>query len=126
MFQTEGIDHIAIAVRDVRASVIWYQDVLGLERLHEDQWGDFPAVVGKAATAIALFPVAGEPKPRPGPETIAMRHIAFRLDRPNFESAKRDFSERGITFTEQHHGISDSFYFVDPDGHQIEFTTYDL
>ena len=33
MPELEGIDHVALAVRNVRSSAQWYQDVLGLERL---------------------------------------------------------------------------------------------
>src|SRR5688572_27292490 len=119
MLRTEGIDHVALAVRDVRASATWYQDVLGLERRHEAVWGDFPAVVGLGGTAVALFPLEGSPRPRPGRDTVAMRHLAFRVDRANLESAKVELHERGIAFTEQDHGISRSIYFLDPDGHQL-------
>lgn len=125
MFQTQGIDHVALAVRDVRSSARWYADVLGLQRLHEEVWGDFPAVVGNGTTAIALFPVEGEaPKPRPDRATIAMRHLAFRVDRANFTAAKAALAGRGVDFTEQHHGIAESIYFHDPDGHELEITTY--
>ena len=127
MFQTEGIDHIAILVRDVAASAEWYRDVLGLQRRHEETWGDFPAVVGVGDTSLALFPVAvADPKPRPDRDTIAMRHIAFRVTRRNFERAKAHLADCGIPFTEQHHQIAESMYFFDPDGHEIEVTTYEL
>lgn len=127
MFQTQGIDHVALAVRDVRSSARWYEQVLGLQRLYEETWGDFPAVVGNGTTAIALFPVEGEhPKPRPDRGTIAMRHLAFRVDRANFKAAKAALTDRGIEFTEQHHGIAESIYFFDPDGHELEITTYEV
>lgn len=127
MLVTEGIDHVAISVRDVSASARWYQEVLGLRRVHEDVWGDFPAVVGAGTTAIALFPVAGDqPNPRPGRDTIAMRHLAFRVSKSNLERAKQLLARREIPFTEQHHQIAMSIYFFDPDGHEIELTTYEL
>lgn len=126
VFRTEGIDHVALAVRDVRASAAWYEDVLGLQRVYEEAWGDFPAVVGNGTTSIALFPVVGGPaQPRPGRDTIAMRHLAFRVDRANFAAAKAALSGRAIDFTEQDHGISESIYFFDPDGHELEITTYE-
>ena len=64
MLRVEGIDHVALTVRDVPRSVAWYRDVLGLERQYEEVWGDFPAVVGAGTTALALFPARG-PDPRP-------------------------------------------------------------
>lgn len=127
MFQTEGIDHIAIMVRDVKVSAQWYQDVLGLQRLHEATWADYPAVVGTGTTSIALFPVAGDdPKPRPDRNTLAMRHFALRVTRANLDAAKKDLAQRSIPFTEAHHQIAESVYFLDPDGHEIELTTYDF
>lgn len=127
MFETEGIDHIAILVRDVRASASWYQRVLGLQRWYEEVWGDFPAIVGTRGTSLALFPVASEdPKPRPDRDTIAMRHIAFRVSAGNLDQAKQHLRDLGIEFTEQDHQIAKSIYFFDPDGHEIELTTYEL
>ncbi len=126
MFRTEGIDHVALAVRDVRASARWYAEVLGLQRLHEEAWGDHPAIVGDGTTAVALFPIEGAAGPRPSRGTIAMRHLAFRANRANFTAAKAALSGRGIDYTEQHHGICESIYFFDPDGHELEITTYEL
>ncbi len=45
MFDLQGLDHIAITVRDIEASAAWYAEVLGLERRHSDVWGDVPTVV---------------------------------------------------------------------------------
>ena len=127
MPRLEGLDHVALAVSDVRASATWYCEVLGLERLHETEWGDFPAMVGTGGTMIALFPVKGvEPKPPPGKDVLAMRHVAFRADAANFASARGELTERGIEFEFQDHTLSHSIYFVDPDGHELEITTYDL
>ena len=123
----EGIDHVALAVRDVARSVVWYQEVLGLERLHEEAWGDYPAVVGIGGTAIALFPVQGsDPKPRPDRDVLAMRHLAFRANAENFARAQRELTDGGVEFEFQDHGIAHSIYLHDPDGHEIEITTYDL
>jgi catechol 2,3-dioxygenase-like lactoylglutathione lyase family enzyme len=127
MFTIQSIDHVALAVRDVHRSAAWYQDVLGLERLYQEAWGDFPAVVGTGGTSIALFPVQGaQPKQRPGRDTLAMRHLAFRVDAENFAVARQVLEARGIAVTFQDHGIAHSIYFHDPDGHELEITTYDL
>ena len=126
-FTLDGIDHVAIAVRDVERSARWYCEVLGLERRHRDVWSSHPAVVGIGTTSLALFPVAGpSPQPRPGRDVLTMRHLAFRAARHEFDNAKTDLSKRGIRFTEQNHQISESIYFEDPDGHEIEITTYEV
>ncbi len=123
----EGIDHVALAVRDVARSVEWYRQVLQLERLHEDVWGDCPAMVGTGTTSVALFPVQGDnPKPSPGRGTLAMRHLAFRAGRNGFRDAQDRLQSLGIEFEFQDHEIAHSIYFKDPDGHEIEITTYEL
>ena len=126
-FQLQGIDHVAIAVRDVERSVAWYQDVLGLERRYEEAWGNFPAVVGAGSTSLALFPVAGnDPAPLPGRDVITMRHFAFRVDGANFQLARQVLADKGLALEFQDHGLAHSIYFHDPDGHHIEVTTYDV
>ena len=55
-----------------------------------------------------------------------MLHLAFRADSENFLAAQRELEKRGIKFEFQDHEISHSIYFRDPDGHQLEITTYEL
>ena len=125
--QLEGIDHVAVGVREVERSAKWYIEVLGFERLYEDAWGGVPTFVGKGNTGIALFPA--RPNAKPAPTThrdIRMLHLAFRANRENFLAAQRELKKRGIKFEFQDHEISQSVYFLDPDGHQLEITTYEL
>jgi catechol 2,3-dioxygenase-like lactoylglutathione lyase family enzyme len=121
----EGIDHVAMGVRDIERSAKWYIDVLGFERLHEGMWNGVPTFIGKRNTGIALFPATQVAKPS-GHREIRMLHLAFRADRENFLAAQRELEKRGIKFEFQDHEISHSIYFRDPDGHQLEITTYDL
>lgn len=127
MFRLEAMDHAALAVRDVARSVAWYQDVLGLDRMYEEAWGDYPAVCGVGGTAVALFPVRAEsPKEPVGHGVLSMRHLAFRADAENFRAARDELGRKGIELEFQDHGIAHSIYFSDPDGHTIEITTYDV
>lgn len=122
-----GLDHIAITVRDVERSRDWYCAVLGLERRYGNVWGDVPTFVCAGDTGIALFPASvAEPKPRPERDTLAMRHFAFRVNRENFERAQNELRARGIALEFQDHSIAHSIYFYDPDGHQLELTTYEV
>ena len=125
LMQLEGIDHVAMGVRDVEQSAKWYTDVLGFERLHEGMWNGVPTFIGKGNTGLALFPANEEPKTS-GHREIRMLHLAFRADRENFLAAQQELKKRGIKFEFQDHEIAHSIYFRDPDGHQLEITTYEV
>jgi catechol 2,3-dioxygenase-like lactoylglutathione lyase family enzyme len=120
MLTLEGIDHVALAVLDVERSAAWYIDVLGFERLHEEMWNGVPA--------IALFPRrSGDSAAHQDKGAgMDMLHLAMRADRKNFLAAQEDLKKRGIKFEFEDHEISHSIYFRNPDGHQIEITTYEL
>ena len=125
--QLEGIDHVALGVRDIERSVEWYIEVLGFERLHEGMWNGVPTFIGKGNTGIALFPASPGAQSIPSTHRdIRMLHLAFRANRQNFLAAQRELKKRGIEFEFQDHEISHSIYFRDPDGHQLEITTYEL
>jgi catechol 2,3-dioxygenase-like lactoylglutathione lyase family enzyme len=137
MMNLEGIDHVALSVRDVERSAQWYIEVLGFERKFEGMWDGVPVFIGKGTTALALFPVrANERSPSSAavasakeagaqPE-IRMLHLAMRANRKNFLAAQEELKRRGIRFDFQDHEISHSIYFRDPDGHQLEITTYEF
>jgi catechol 2,3-dioxygenase-like lactoylglutathione lyase family enzyme len=125
--QLEGIDHVAVGVRDVERSAKWYIEVLGFERLYEGAWGGVPTFIGKGNTGLALFPASADAKPTHGTHRdIRMLHLAFRANRENFLAAQHELETRGIKFEFQDHEISHSIYFRDPDGHQLEITTYEV
>jgi catechol 2,3-dioxygenase-like lactoylglutathione lyase family enzyme len=134
--QLKGIDHVAIAVRDVEQSANWYAEVLGFERLHQGMWNGIPTFIGTGTTAIALFPARDDsqsgargkidpPIGRIRP-VANMLHLAFRADRKNFLAAQEELKSRGIKFEFQDHEISHSIYFRDPDRHELEITTYEF
>jgi len=105
---------------------MWYQDVLGLTRRYEKEWGDYPAMMCAGETCVALIhpPVTLPDSLPPGRDPD--RHLAFNVDREGFDEAVRELCSRQISFTTDDHAISLSIYFFDPDGHWIEITTFDL
>jgi len=126
MFTLEGLDHIAIAVRDVEHSAKWYIEVLGFERRFEGMWDGVPVFVGLGKTAIALFPARRDRANVSSSDSDGVLHFALRASRQNFLAAQRDLTSRGIAFNFQDHEISHSIYFRDPDGHELEITTYEV
>ncbi len=120
-FRVQGLDHVALTVGDQEVSESWYRDVLGLGREHAAEWGDTPVALMAHGSGLALF------KTPPDDELAAgLRHIAFRVDRKNFELAQDDLRDRGISFAFQDHGVAHSIYFQDPDGLELELTTYEI
>ncbi|HUE61850.1 MAG TPA: VOC family protein [Chthoniobacterales bacterium] len=125
--ELEGIDHVAMSVRDVEAAANWYIDVLGFERRYEGMWDGIPVFIGKGTTSIALFPVRSKEETATSARSgVRMLHLAFGANRKNFLAAQEELKQRGIQFEFQDHEISHSIYFSDPDGHKLEITTYDL
>ncbi len=117
----EGIDHVAIAVPDMERAITWYSEVLGLQRLHAEEWDGVPAFVGIGSTAIAFFPDKDNAGRR-GP----MLHLAFRTDRAGFVRAKEELKKRTIAFHFEDHGIAHSIYFRDLNDLPLEITTYEV
>jgi len=126
MFHIDGLDHVALSVRDVESSAKWYADVLGFERQHEGLWNGVPVFVGNENAAIALFPFRGDKEAKSSSTGPRMLHFALRANRLNFLAAQEELKKRSIEFEFQDHEVSHSIYFRDPDGHEVEITTYEL
>lgn len=128
MFHMIGLDHVALTVKDQKRSLQWYQQVLGMERQHEEAQGaGDPIFVCAGNACLALFPASTpDPLPVPGANVLAMRHFAFRLDRANFLRAQAALREQQIPFHFEDHTFAHSIYLSDPDGHRVELTTYEL
>src|SRR6266404_9475978 len=100
--ELEGIDHVALSVRDVERAAQWYIDVLGFERKFEGMWDGVPVFIGKGTTALALFPVrSGSTSSDSG--GIRMLHLAMRASRKNFLAAREELKRRGVKFEFQDH-----------------------
>ena len=124
-FRTQGLDHVALVVADMKRSMAWYVDVLGMERRYANVWdgGGDPVVLCNGDACVALFePVEGDLVEADG----VNRHFAIRLDRSGFDAARAELAALGIEAELWDHTICHSLYVRDPGGHQVELTTYDL
>lgn len=126
MIEIQGIDHVALSVRDIELSARWYIDVLGFEHRFPGMWHGVPTFIGKGTTALALFPSRGSNAANADAGGRGMLHLAFRATRAAFLAAQQDLQQRSIAFSFADHEISHSIYFRDPDGHELEITTYEL
>jgi catechol 2,3-dioxygenase-like lactoylglutathione lyase family enzyme len=125
--RTEGLDHVAITVADLERSVVFYSDVLGLERRHEEL--RVPMFMLASGSGLAIFPADAHPGDGNGDggvPDVRVMHIAFRVDREQFDRARVALPEAGVEVRFSDHGNVHSLYFQDPDGHALELATYDV
>lgn len=126
-FNISALDHVAIGVADVERSCAFYARVLGFERLIPE-W-DEPVVMGTGDFGLAIFDRTLHPSTTPDdvePPSVRIMHIAFRVDHEGLEAARRELMGEDFELRVWDHGISQSVYFRDLDGHLIELTTYEV
>jgi catechol 2,3-dioxygenase-like lactoylglutathione lyase family enzyme len=119
-----GLDHVALAVRDLDRSAAFYRDVLGFTRVYEREWPVPVMMAAPGGTGVALFEAASGPDGVPPP--VRVLHVAFRVERDAFEAAREKLATCGLAPEFSDHEVSHSLYFHDPDGHRLELTTYDI
>jgi catechol 2,3-dioxygenase-like lactoylglutathione lyase family enzyme len=123
--RTGGLDHVAITVSDLERSIAFYSEVLGLERKYEE-W-NVPMFMLAGSSGLALFPAESHPgEGGDGKAEIRIMHIAFRVDRPEFDRARAELPSAGVEPRFEDHGSVHSIYFQDPDGHELELATYEV
>lgn len=102
----------------------WYVSTLGFEHVFQGEWSGVPIFIRLGSTFMALFP---QKKGEQAGSRSAVSHLAFRAATSgDFQSAQAELASKGIPFAFEDHGISHSIYFRDPDGFQLEITTYDV
>jgi len=125
-----GLDHVAIAVRDMARAKAFYEQVLGLKETFPGHWDGVPVLMlsdepGRG-TGVALYPEhADEVSPdghvAPPDED---RHFAFRVPIEQFENVCNHLKQHGLMHEVRNHNVSVSVYFEDPDDNRIEITAY--
>ena len=104
-------DHVAIRVRDIRRSIEFYRDVLGLAVRRALPDLENPTVVWFPGVQLVQTTAqdAGDPGWR-------LAHVAFRVS--DTEAAVRALTEKGIQFWP--HEPGKPYFFEAPDGTVIE------
>jgi catechol 2,3-dioxygenase-like lactoylglutathione lyase family enzyme len=128
MFAAERLDHVGFTARDIESLADWYETVFGMARVHADAWPDVdeghPLVLCNGPACVALFKAREGVAARPAEPADPNEHLALALDRANFDLARAHLDALGIAYEVWDHGICDSVYLNDPEGHQIELTSY--
>jgi catechol 2,3-dioxygenase-like lactoylglutathione lyase family enzyme len=124
----EALDHVALTVRDPQRSMLWYQEVFGFQLASMEGLEVGPPFLLRVAPGsyLNLFPADTEaPFEVPGHDTLAMRHVAFRVTYSSISEVEADLRDRGIEVSAFDYGPRCRSLFVsDPDGHQLELIGY--
>lgn len=135
-FRVDQIDHVELVVPDRYVAAEWYQNVLGLrivkefEHWAEDPRGPLMISTQLGNTKLALF----EGKPSSSRQGAGFHLVAFRVGAESFLQFVKRLSQIDLVDEIGHpvthasvtdHGAAMSIYFCDPQGYQLELTTYE-
>ena len=122
MLALQGLDHVTVTSNDPEKSIRFYTEVLGLERGLE--WpGEITMLrCGGSCLAIARWATG---KGRGPASAIVVDHFAFRVTGEMFARAMTELPLKGIPVRVADHGVCNSLYLKDPDGHEVELVTYE-
>lgn len=129
-FVVQRIDHVVLRVRDLEASITFYDRVLGCPVVRRrPELGLVHLRAG--ASMVDLVDVAGPLGLRggvpPGAEGHNMDHLCLRIDPFDEAALRRHLQDCGVaprgpgTVNFGAEGEGPSLYFQDPDGNVLEF-----
>ncbi len=128
------IHHVAYRCRDARATVAWYERMLGMRYTtafaedHVPSTGEFDPYMHVfldcgGGNVLAFFELPNQPPMDRDPNTPAwVQHLAFEVeDEAALLAAKAHLEAQGVSVLgPTYHGIFKSIYFFDPNGHRLE------
>ena len=136
MINLKQIHHVAYRCNDARETVEFYQKYLNMDFLvaiaedlvpstkEPDPYMHVFLDAGNG-NILAFFELPTKPKMGRDPNTPAwVQHIAFELeDLDAVKAAKEELEAKGLDIVGvTNHGIIQSIYFFDPNGHRLELT----
>ena len=115
--KTHGLTHVALAVRDPKRSLTFYQAVLGVVPVYEQ--GDFIQAQTPGSRDVLVF----EKDARHAGKRGGIAHFGFRLQKPKDITRALDaIRSAGGTIKEHGEFVPGEPYvfFFDPDGYEVE------
>ena len=120
--ELDNLDHVGLNVTDLQKSADWYERVLGFKIVHK--WNT-TWMIRRGSMRIGLFLRPNAAKIGDLDNTLAITHFAFLTTTHGFADAQTKLRSLGIRFDPpEDTGIAHSIFINDPDGYQIEITTY--
>ena len=119
MTSVRGLNHITLAVRDVSASVKFYEDALGL-KLHKQWRGGAYLSAGDLWLCLSQDDEADEA------HRADYTHLAFDTSIEEFDALTSRIKRAGGRQWKDNRSEGMSFYFLDLEGHKLELHVGDL
>ncbi|MFT3727350.1 MAG: VOC family protein [Terricaulis sp.] len=123
------LDHVIVPIWDVKKSLAFYRDVLGLrlvEAYEGDDWGGYEFLMMVFALGdrreIVLVYLHGAKPTGNGKLPNDIRHIALG-ETTAIERWKVKLDAAKIKYAEDNDGEQRSLYFEDPNGNSVEITS---
>ena len=133
--RVKGLGEVSIRVKDLDAMHKFYEEVVGLEVLRQDESFVFFKVAkgyGGHTQNLALFDTSNriflETKSQQlSSDQTTLHHIALNVSLEDFESEKMRLEGLGLKVDATVHEWLHvrSLYFADPEGNLLEFVCYD-
>jgi catechol 2,3-dioxygenase-like lactoylglutathione lyase family enzyme len=124
------LDHVVFPVRDAKATLAFYTEVLGLplvEAFSGDDWDGYPWLMmifglgGKQE--LVTVALRGAPSPDYRGVPVDARHYALVAEsEAALDGWRSRLKAAGVDHWEEAHGEQSSIYFPDPDGVILEVT----
>jgi catechol 2,3-dioxygenase-like lactoylglutathione lyase family enzyme len=108
-----GLNHLTLAVADLERSFAFYKDLPGFRPAAIWNTGAYLSL-GELWLCLSLDSKRGT---RQEPDYT---HVAFDIAQDAFAALRARLLEAGVVEWRQNRSEGDSFYFLDPDGHQLE------
>jgi catechol 2,3-dioxygenase-like lactoylglutathione lyase family enzyme len=108
-----GLNHLTLAVADLDRSFAFYKDLLGFRPAASWDTGAYLSL-GELWLCLSLDGKRGadaEPD---------YTHYAFDIAQADFAAFRARLQGAGVIEWRRNRSEGDSFYFLDPDGHQLE------
>lgn len=122
--RTHYLGHIVFYVRDLDASLNFYEELLGLRRIEGSNLPFKAAALtsGRTHHELLLIEVGDAPGPQPGPRR-GFYHAGFKIG-DSLDELRKAYDElqsagvqvKGLS----DHTVTKSLYLYDPDGNEIE------
>jgi catechol 2,3-dioxygenase-like lactoylglutathione lyase family enzyme len=108
-----GINHLTLAVAHLPTSLDFYARLLGFRLAATWDAGAYLAL-GELWLCLSLDETSA------GAASGGYTHYAFSIPQSNFDAFRQRLQSEGVKQWRANRSEGDSFYFLDPDGHQLE------